>query len=432
MKRSELYLLMVILFFLNIPVVRGQLSAPGAVASEKTQYPVYPETDDIFVFCTSNPEEQNGVLRVSTELEGTKTFLWEKYNSVTHTFEEISSETNSLQESTKSSLESGGYRVTISQNDTTRIYRAWVFNNWLEARPEITGSDCKSFVLTGNYEASEMVYYDLSDQSEISPDRGINFEWKEGTATIAITRNPQIFDPPVSDTEYALRIYDRFSCESNAFVTYEAIITKAAFSASPVTGEAPLTVEFTNQSENGEAGRYEWFFFRDLDEIKKESENTTQPVDSIMLVAYDDNPVYTFENSGTYMVKLVSKHTSESGTCTDTAYLEDYIVADTSFIAVPNVFTPNGDGTNDQFIVKFWSMKNLKIQIYNRWGKRIHFWESNNIRGFGDTYTETVWDGRLGGRYASPGVYYYIVEGRGRDDEIRKAHGFFHLFRGKN
>lgn len=48
--------------------------------------------------------------------------------------------------------------------------------------------------------------------------------------------------------------------------------------------------------------------------------------------------------------------------------------------------------------------------------KTIHTWQSGDVRGFEGTWTETVWDGRLmGGRYASPGVYYYNVVGEGRD-----------------
>ena len=65
-----------------------------------------------------------------------------------------------------------------------------------------------------------------------------------------------------------------------------------------------------------------------------------------------------------------------------------------------------------EFVVKFWSMQSIKIDIFNRWGKRVHHWESGDVRGFEGTWTETVWDGRgMGGRYASPGVYYYVVEG---------------------
>jgi gliding motility-associated-like protein len=111
--------------------------------------------------------------------------------------------------------------------------------------------------------------------------------------------------------------------------------------------------------------------------------------------------------------------------------MEGYLVADTSFVRVPNVFTPNGDGANDDFVVSYWSLQSINIQVFNRWGKKVHSWENNNIRGFDNTVSESVWDGKIGGRYASPGVYYYVVEARGRDDKKRYAHGFVHLFRDK-
>jgi len=256
--------------------------------------------------------------------------------------------------------------------------------------------------------------------------QAMGYKYNENEGDLLV--NARIF---TEDTEYTFRVYDRFGCEVTTDVFYESIVTEAKFTVDPQGGEAPLIVEFNNQSENGDPGFYEWFFYRDLDEIKRESEDSEQPIDSIDLVVFDDNPVYTFENSGTYNIKLVSKHVSENLTCVDTTFIDEFIVVDTSFIAVPNVFTPNGDGTNDEFVVKFWSMESIKISIFNRWGKRIHFWENGNIRGFEDTYEETVWDGQLGGRWASPGVYYYTVEGTGRDDKKRRAHGFFHLFRDK-
>ena len=162
------------------------------------------------------------------------------------------------------------------------------------------------------------------------------------------------------------------------------------------------------------------------------SQASAQPVDSIMLVAYDVSPVYTYENSGAYMVKLVSKKTSELLTCTDTLYLETFIIADTSYVSAPNVFTPNGDGTNDDFVIKFWSMKEVKISVFNRWGRTVHVYESKNVQGFEKTWLVSAWDGRIGGRFASPGVYYYVVEGLGRDGKKRWHKGFVHLFRDKD
>jgi gliding motility-associated-like protein len=95
------------------------------------------------------------------------------------------------------------------------------------------------------------------------------------------------------------------------------------------------------------------------------------------------------------------------------------------------VFTPNGDGVNDEFVIKYQSLRSIHVQIFNRWGKKIHSWENNNVQGFDATVSESAWDGKIGGRYASPGVYYYVVKAKGRDDKTQNAHGFVHLFREK-
>ena len=79
-------------------------------------------------------------------------------------------------------------------------------------------------------------------------------------------------------------------------------------------------------------------------------------------------------------------------------------------------------------------MKSVKISIFNRWGKVLHVWESNNVQGFYNTATsvpQSVWDGKVGGQMATPGVYFWVAEGTGRDGRRLKANGFFHLFRGK-
>ncbi len=407
----------------------AQLSAPGSSATITTEYPVFQGTDNIFIFCAQEEASENGVLQVNTTLQGTKTILWEKYNSQSATFEEIRTESTDELQSTVTGLADGCYRITVSLGTTVEIHRGWVFNNYLSAGANITQSDCVSFTLEGTYASSPFKYYDLADNSELEIARDIKTEWSEKQVLISSLSTIKIFDLPTEDTDYSFRVYDQFGCEAVSSVFYQSVATVADFSAEPMNGEAPLTVNFTNLSKNSD--QYIWSFYRNLDEIKKESENSQQPVDSIMIVAYDQNPVYTYEKSGSYMVRLVSLRVTDTLTCADTTYLEDYILVDTSFIAVPNVFTPNGDGTNDLFVVKFWSMQNVKIEIFNRWGKRIHFWESDDVRGFTDTYTATVWDGRLGGRYASPGVYYYVIEGMGRDDKKRKARGFFHLFRDK-
>lgn len=424
-------MLIILSWFLASGVTFGQISAPGSTGSELTSYPVFPQNDPVYFFCTS-PGEAIGVLQVTTSLEGTKTYNWERFNPVSAVFEPYYSESSNSTQSEIINLEDGGYRITITSETGQQVYRAWVFNFWRTIEAKVSESTCEFFSLESTFEQAPLVYYDISNGAQIEIMNTPNFEWEEGETIVSRFASPTIYEPPTKDTDYILTVSDRFGCNASVTVRYYSIVTKAMFTADPMSGEAPLTVSFTNTSENGDPNGYEWFFFKDLDEIKRLSQGSTQPIDSIMLKAFDFSPVYTFENSGTYMVKLVSKKLSEFWTCTDTVYLETYIIADTSYIAAPNVFTPNGDGTNDNFVVKFWSMKEVKVSIFNRWGRTVHVYENKNVLGFENTWTVSAWDGRIGGREASPGVYFYVVEGLGRDGKKRWKKGFVHLFREKN
>jgi gliding motility-associated-like protein len=423
---------LVIGFFCTFPLsALAQLQAPGNKFAKLTDYPFFTPNDSLYIFCATE-NTKTARLRALTALTGNKTWLWEKFNPSTGVFDFFQTVNNSNNQHEISPLDDGCYRIKITKGDTVQLYRAWVFNNWNTPLASIPESNCDFFTLWATIGQSKPVYYDLSSRQPVEINKKIDISWKKGEEIISKLYSFKIFDPPTKDTEYTLSVSDNFGCEYSVKVTYKSIVTKALFTANPMKGEAPLTVTFSNTSENGDAGSYEWFFFKDLNEIKLESEKTNLPVDSILLVAYDDNPVYTYENTGAYMVKLVSKHKSELYTCTDTFYLEDYIRVDSSFIKAPNVFTPNGDGTNDNFVVKFWSMKEVKISVFNRWGRLVHVWESGNVQGFKNTWMETAWDGKIGGRYASPGVYYYVVEGLGRDGQKRWNHGNVYLFRGKD
>lgn len=430
-KSLKIWMLIILSWFLSSGVTFGQISAPGSTGSELTSYPVFPQNDPVYFFCTS-PGEAIGVLQVTTSLEGTKTYNWERFNPVSTDFEPYYSESSNSTQSEIFNLEDGGYRVTITSETGQQVYRAWVFNFWRTIEAKVSESTCDFFSLESTFEQVPLIYYDISNGTQQEIAITPNFEWREGETIVSRFASPTIYEPPTKDTDYILTVSDRFGCNASVTVRYYSIVTKAMFTADPMSGEAPLTVSFTNTSENGDPNGYEWFFFKDLDEIKRLSQGSTQPIDSIMLKAFDFSPVYTFENSGTYMVKLVSKKLSEFWTCTDTVYLETYIIADTSYIAAPNVFTPNGDGTNDNFVVKFWSMKEVKVSIFNRWGRTVHVYENKNVLGFENTWTVSAWDGRIGGREASPGVYFYVVEGLGRDGKKRWKKGFVHLFREKN
>ena len=88
--------------------------------------------------------------------------------------------------------------------------------------------------------------------------------------------------------------------------------------------------------------------------------------------------VVTVSETNTYQVKVENS----CGTQTDQVYVE---FNDPSISFIPNVITPNQDGMNDYFILDK-KLKGCKLQIFNRWGKRIYIsdyytneWDAPNI-----------------------------------------------------
>ena len=81
---------------------------------------------------------------------------------------------------------------------------------------------------------------------------------------------------------------------------------------------------------------------------------------------------------------------------------------------VPNVFTPNGDGVNDEFLISQLPDE-FTFYIYNRWGEVV----------FQSSEKSKLWKGKnLLGRPVSDGVYFYSLKAYDKD-----YHGFIHLFR---
>jgi gliding motility-associated-like protein len=115
---------------------------------------------------------------------------------------------------------------------------------------------------------------------------------------------------------------------------------------------------------------------------------------------------YYYTNPGTYTLSL----TAYDKTCDKVETISQVINVDESTlqgdIIVPNVFTPNADGENDEFKLLFAQypqadltdyLEEYTMQIFNRWGKKVFESDSEN------------WRGTINGKAADDGVYFYIV-----------------------
>lgn len=426
LKITALILLSFLLYCNGISA--QSLTAPNSSFSEPTVYPVFPQNDRIYYFCG-----QQGQLNASLKAQSsgqTVTFTWDKYNPSTGTFDFVANDTGTS--STLTGLADGCYRVRFNDSGIDYTFRAWVFNGWIQPSASVSDSNCQSFRLNGSATGAVYQYYDLSTGQPVLLDPGYRYVWFLDNNPFSTIQSPYVIPPPSKNTLYKLEVTDRAGCMQSAEVTYESIVPKAQFSWTTdqkmdpqfVYPEAPVTIQFHNESENADADKYEWFLFKDkavIDQLGKGG----GPVDSIMTVIYDVNPVYTYQNSGRYMVKLVAAKESPNFTCRDTFYLPDYIVVDTSLVKVAPVFTPNGDGINDILIIKTRSLQSLDFQVFNRWGKSVHHFSRNDYIPADSELA--AWDGRIGGKLAPAGTYFYVVYAKGRDGKVRRKKGFVQM-----
>jgi gliding motility-associated-like protein len=87
-----------------------------------------------------------------------------------------------------------------------------------------------------------------------------------------------------------------------------------------------------------------------------------------------------------------------------------------SFV-VPNVFTPNGDGYNDKWEIKYLeSYPGTIVEVYNRYGQLV----------FKSTGYTTPWDGKYKGSDVPAGTYYYIIDPKNGRKQIS---GFVDILR---
>lgn len=127
-----------------------------------------------------------------------------------------------------------------------------------------------------------------------------------------------------------------------------------------------------------------------------------------------NNIVIPLTKSEDCCIKLVAKNAY----CSD-SITKCYKVVPEFYIVVPNVFTPNGDNTNEIFKFNNSGVKEMNVLIYDRWGLKMYEW--SGLTG--------GWDGNAKSGPAPSGTYFYILNYTKNDDTSKSEKGFFQLFR---
>ncbi|MBA2611773.1 MAG: gliding motility-associated C-terminal domain-containing protein [Bacteroidetes bacterium] len=180
------------------------------------------------------------------------------------------------------------------------------------------------------------------------------------------------------------------------------------FAPSSITGYAPLTVTFQNLSASSSTSTPS----ASITSVWSFGNGSSQVTNSVSI-----SPVTTYSNPGTYSVTMYVV----KGTCMDTV-VKVITVEIPSKLEVPNVFTPNGDGSNDVFFLKVANVSDIHALIFDRWGNKI--FESNSSTG------NIAWDGKnSSGKELPVGTYFYIIKATGKDGKEYDQKGNVSLYR---
>ncbi len=220
------------------------------------------------------------------------------------------------------------------------------------------------------------------DFEEVNPENGNSYFWNFGDGNTSEEKIVQHLYQNFGLQTVTLRVRTPQGCDSlrifpNIIDVFP--LPTADFDANPTlvrkSDDFSWTVLFTDQSEG--ASILSW----DFDDPNSGLSNWS----NLFSVSH------SFSAEDVYQVMLVA--TTNHG-CVDTAWKSITIIDD--ILEFPNVFTPNGDGVNDLFIVKnIEKYPDSELKLFNRWGEEVY------------TYVgyRNDWDGRD----LSDGTYFYLL-----------------------
>jgi gliding motility-associated-like protein len=194
------------------------------------------------------------------------------------------------------------------------------------------------------------------------------------------TSSNQVINAPKPD-KYLVKasFIDANGCSSTAVMPDTLTVyakPKASFTADPrISHIENNRINFTNTSTG--SLNWIWFFGDGQSEIN------------------NDFPSHIYEDTGTYSATLIS---SSLLGCNDTASLSIRI-NDIYRIWLPNTFSPNDNGVNDQLLIRGQGIKSLEMKIYDRWGSLI--FKTNNMN--------EAWNGKNKDGKEYPNGQYILV-----------------------
>ncbi len=247
------------------------------------------------------------------------------------------------------------------------------------------------------------------------------YEWAGPGAGSPNSINATVWED-LSSGWYYFTVMDNVCEESDSVFVDVTPPPIASFDASPQAGCAPLSVVFTNTSQN--ATSYEW----DFGGGNVVNATSTNPISevftastTVQLTAFDDGGCPS-DASQTITVTLCGCADPNAENYNPSAVIDDgSCFYPEPIIEVPNIFTPNGDNQNDIFVINVENAQDLEFTILNRWGNVVY--QANGLT--------SAWNGFIeGGNFAEDGTYFVKYTVTAINGGLYEGHGFVQLVDG--
>lgn len=250
----------------------------------------------------------------------------------------------------------------------------------------------------------------------------VNYSWSNGQQGQTIQN--------LAGGWYTLTITDQV-CSANDSVFVGTIPSPIAdFAVTPNGGCSPLNVVFVNNSVN--ATDYAWNFGNGQGVVVQ---NTDPQNIQYITLSPESYEVTLVVSQGVNCLDSMSIIIPiDVCDCADPEALNYNSSANVNVLSAciypypeveaPNVFTPDGDLTNDVFFLQYKNVVAIELIIFNRWGAIMYNGSSTDL-----SLSQPSWDGTFNGNLVNDGVYTYTYKATGVSGGEVSGHGFFHLIR---
>ncbi len=203
---------------------------------------------------------------------------------------------------------------------------------------------------------------------------GIKYDWTPATG-LSDTRSANPFASPLDTSVYKVVVTNQFGCKDSGNINVN-IWKKPVVNAGPDQRVFEGVPVMLNGTVGGTSISYAWSPL-----IFIQNSSTLTPI-----VTPNENISYT----------LTGMSDLGCGTATDEVTIFLY-----KTVRAPNVFSPNGDGINDSWVISgLDSYPESIVKVYSRGGQLVFQSKAN----------EKNWDGNFNNRRLPVGTYYYLID----------------------